>query len=254
MAVSTVIHDDSRFRPRHRPRLHVPVWISLVLIMGPALWWLFDTLTDPSFMPVSTVRVDGEFKHQTRAQLHAAISDYAAGGFFSVDVDAVRRAALRLPWVATASVRRVWPGTLQVAVTEHKPLARWGTDALLNEQGLVFAPRVDSFPSGLPQLAGPPGLETAVLARMAKINAALHPLQQQVQRLILDERRAWSVTLNNGVELLLGREDIDLRVQRYAAAYPYALELRVAQLATVDLRYTNGFAARWAPAITTGLR
>jgi len=253
MAMSAVI-DRPRSSSRHRPRLRVPLWIVVALIVVPALWWLFDTLSDPRFMPVSAVRVEGEFKHQTRAQLHAAISEYAAGGFFSVDADAVRRAALRLPWVASASVRRVWPDTLQVAVTEHKPLARWGTNALLNERGIVFAPAIESFPPGLPLLVGPPGLEAAVLERMAKINNTLQPLRQQVQRVTLDDRRAWSVTLSNGVELLLGREEIDARVQRYVDAYPSALALRMAQLAAVDLRYTNGFAARWAPAVATGLR
>ena len=253
MAMSAII-DRPGSGPRHRPRVRVPLWIGLALVVIPALWWLLDTLTDPRFMPVTAVRVDGEFRHQTRAQLHAEISSYAAGGFFSVDADAVRRAALRLPWVASASVRRVWPDTLQVAVTEHKPVARWGASALLNEQGAVFTPAVESFPSGLPLLLGPPGLETVVMERMARINSALQPLRQQVLRLALDERRAWSVTLNNSVELLLGREDIDARVQRYVAAYPSALELRVTQLTAVDLRYTNGFAARWAPAVTTSLR
>lgn len=254
MAASSAIHDNFSFRPRHRPRLRLPWWLVMAVFAVPALWWVFDTVTDAHFMPVTAVRVDGEFKHQTRAQLHAAISAYAAGGFFSVDVDAVRRAALRLPWVATASVRRVWPDALQVVVTEHKPVARWGANALLNEQGRIFTPAVESFPPGLPQLAGPPGLETAVLEHMNRLNGALRPLHQYVQRMRLDERRAWSVTLNNGVELLLGREDIGERMQRYVDAYPAALAPHIAQLSAVDLRYTNGFAARWAFAATTGLR
>lgn len=254
MTAGAVIHDDFRFRRRHRPRLRVPLRAVLVLIMAPALWWLFDTVTDPRFMPVSAVRVEGEFKHQTRAQLHAAIADYAAGGFFSADADAVRRAALRLPWVASASVRRVWPDTLLVAVTEHRPLARWGANALLNEQGMVFVPPVESFPPGLPLLDGPPGQEGVVFARAAKINAMLQPLHQEVRRVVLDERRSWSATLNNGVELLLGREDVDERVQRYVVAYSSALALHTAPLAVVDLRYTNGFAARWAHAVATGSR
>lgn len=255
MAMSAIIdRPRSQVRHRHRPRLHVPMWLGAILLVLPALWWLYDTVNDPRFMPVTAVRVDGEFKHQTRAQLHAAISGYAAGGFFSVDADAVRRAALQLPWVATASVRRVWPDSLQVVVTEHKPLARWGASALLNEYGQIFSPAVASFPSGLPLLAGPPGLETALLERMAKLNAALQPLRQHVQRVSLDARRSWSVTLNNGVELQLGHEDIDTRVQRYIDAYAAALAPRVTQLVAVDLRYTNGFAARWLPAVSTGLR
>lgn len=254
MAVSSAIQDDFRFRPRHRSRARVPWWIGIVLLMAAALWWWFDTLSDARFMPVKAVRVEGEFKHQTRAQVHAAISGYAAGGFFSVDVDAMRRAALGLPWVASAAVRRVWPDTLQVTVREHQPRARWGAHALLNEQGVVFTPSADAFPPGLPLLEGPPGFEATVLARMAKFNSALQPLRQQVQRLTLDERRAWSMTLSNGVEVLLGREEIDARLQRYIIAYPSVLALRATQLTTVDLRYTNGFAARWAPVLTTGVR
>lgn len=253
MAMSAVI-DQPRSSLRHRSRLRVPLWIVWALIVVPALWWLYDTVNDARFMPVNVVRLEGEYKHQTRAQLHAAISEYAVGGFFSVDADAVRRAALQLPWVATASVRRVWPDTLQVVVTEHKPLTRWGTSALLNEQGQVFTPALESIPPGLPLLIGPAGLEDVVLERMTKLNNALQPLHQVVQRLVLDERRAWSVTLNNGVELLLGREDIDARLQRYVDAYPSALAPHLALLGAVDLRYTNGFAVRWTPATTTGLR
>lgn len=249
MAFSTTIDDRAGFRPRRNSRRQwrPPVWLVVFVVAVPALLWLLSTLSDPRFMPVSTVRAEGEFRHLTRAQLHAVIADYAVGGFFGVDVDAVRRAALRSPWVDTVSVRRVWPDTLRVAVTEQKPVARWGAGALLNERGEVFAPPAESFPPGLPQLAGPTGREADVLAQFTAISKALQPLHQGVLRLTLDERRSWSVELSDGFELLLGQEDIAARVARYASAYTQALRPRALQVGAVDLRYTNGFAVRWNP-------
>lgn len=267
MALGSAIDDRVGFRSRRTVRWswRPPVWLVVSIIAVPALLWLFSTMRDPRFMPVSTVRVEGEFKHLTRAQLHAVIANYAVGGFFSVDVDAVRRAALRSPWVDGVSVRRVWPDTLRVAVTEQKPVARWGAAALLNDRGEVFAPPLDSFPPGLPQLAGPAGREAAVLERLNAINATLRPLHQGVLHLTLDERRSWSIVLSDGFELMLGQEDIMARVARYVAAYPQALAPHMdrasavehlgararlpalRKIGAVDLRYTNGFAVRWIP-------
>lgn len=249
MALSTTIDDRAGFRPRRNARWQwrPPVWLMVAAVVLPLAAWLASTMSDPRFMPVSTVRVEGEFKHLTRAQLHAVIADYAVGGFFSVDVDAVRRAALRSPWVDTVSVRRVWPDTLRVAVTEQKPVARWGAGALLNERGEVFTPPAESFPPGLPQLSGPAGREGDVLAQLTAISKALQPLRQGVMRLTLDERRSWAVVLSDGVELLLGQEDIAARVTRYTSVYTQALSARGRQISAVDLRYTNGFAVRWNP-------
>ena len=48
--------------------------------------------------------------------------------------------------------------------------------------------------------------------------------------------------------LLLGREDIRQKAERFAASYPDALANRAAFLARVDMRYANGFAVRWVDA------
>ena len=48
--------------------------------------------------------------------------------------------------------------------------------------------------------------------------------------------------------LLLGREDVRQKAERFAASYPDALANRAAFLARVDMRYANGFAVRWVDA------
>lgn len=46
----------------------------------------------------------------------------------SVDPGAVEQTITRLPWVHTAEVRREWPGTVRIAITERTPLAVALTD------------------------------------------------------------------------------------------------------------------------------
>ena len=62
--------------------------------------------------PVRDVTVQGELEHTLRSEIEAALYNRVSGNFFSVDVEGVRAALERLPWVRRAAVRRVWPDRL----------------------------------------------------------------------------------------------------------------------------------------------
>ena len=80
----------------------------------------------------------------------------------------------------------------------------------------------------------------------------LAPLGLNVTRLQLSERRAWRMTLNDGLELRLGRDGVERRLQRFVEVYPGVLKQQLARIAAVDLRYTNGFAVQWKPDASKG--
>ena len=92
------------------------VSVMLVVAVGIGVRWLLD----PHTLPIKRVQISGQFRHLTSAQLQEAVSGTVVGGFFTVNVDAVMRAARTLPWVDTASVRRVWPDTLRLEVAEQR--------------------------------------------------------------------------------------------------------------------------------------
>lgn len=245
MAVDA-IYDRPLFNARRRASRWkaYATWVLGGVVLAGVLWWVKQRAEIPWF-PINTVRVEGEFKHLARTQVHAALAQHARGGFFSVDVDVVRRAAESVPWVATVSVWRVWPDTLNVSITEQKPVARWGEEGLLNESAQLFRPEPQSIPSGLPVLYGPPGSAPALVNELRELNAQLLPLRQSVLRLELDARRAWRAELSNGIVLMLGRGGVGERVERYTRAFPEWLASRVRDIERIDVRYTNGFAVRW---------
>ena len=228
-----------KFRPYRR-------WLSvlvLVLALAGAGGLLLAKRPSGTPLPLETVRFDGELSRVAEEDLRTAVAGLLEGGLLGVDVGRIRRSVEALPWVAAASVRRVWPDMLRITVEQQQPVARWGGAALMNAEARIFRPR--ELPAGLPSLAGPPGSADRVLVRYGALRRALAPLGFEVTGVTLDERRAWTVTLADGGRLRLGREDIEARIDRFVRAWPRLSRAQNQRIALVDLRYPNGFALRW---------
>jgi len=202
-------------------------------------------LSDPYRFPLGVVEVKGDFRYLQKSQLQAAMAPHVTGGFFTVDVVAIRAAAEALPWVYKASVQRVWPETVRVQIEEQEPVAHWHGQGFLNRQGEAFFPVGEPVATDLPWLDGPVGQEERVLERYRRVGATLAPLGLQVQRLKVDGRRAWELQLAGGIALKLGRTQPWRRLQRFVHAWPVVFAPRLEELRTVDLRYSNGFSVVW---------
>jgi cell division protein FtsQ len=207
-------------------------------------------------LPLRHVALRGEIEHVTREQAESAARAGAVGTFFSVDLDAVRRAFEVLPWVRKAEVRRLWPDRIEVAIEEHAALARWGTETpakrLVNTYGEVFAGQLPDT-ARLPQFAGPAGSAAEVARSYGAFRQALAPLGLEPRRVLLSPRYAWQIRLSNGLTLELGRDQLKEpvleRLSRFVAAYAQTLGGLNRKLDYVDLRYPSGFALR-VPEIT----
>ena len=55
----------------------------------------------------------------------------------------------------------------------------------------------------------------------------------------------WTLTFSNGINLNIGADELDARVQRFIAVYSSELSDRVDQVVSVDARYANGVAVSW---------
>ena len=88
--------------------------------------------------PIAALTIDAPFQRVNKMQLTDAAQRAIDGGFLTVRLAAIREALEALPWVDTASVRRVWPDRLHIVVAEQVPAARWGDRGLLNTRGELF--------------------------------------------------------------------------------------------------------------------
>lgn len=192
--------------------------------------------------------IRGNLNEVNPTRLRAIATKYAGSGFFQIDLAGLRQALESRAWVDEVQVRRIWPDTLVIEVAEQVPVAIWGRDALLNGRGEVFHPDHVEHPealASLPQLEGPKGSQRYLLDRYADMNHRLAAHGVSIRRLVVSERRAWQLWLTDGIRVRLGRGQASARLVRFADLALPALAGRLAEVAYVDMRYTNGFAVGW---------
>ncbi|HZX32574.1 MAG TPA: cell division protein FtsQ/DivIB [Rhodocyclaceae bacterium] len=225
---------------------------AAALLAAAAVW-----LVRMPALPIKEVVFAHELQHVRRLEVEQVLPAALKGNFFSVNLDAVRGALEKLPWVRKVDVRRVWPAKLEVSVEEHRPAARWedgrtaGHGELVNSFGEVFpATLPEEETAGLPLLYGPSGTAPELLKRYGEFVTAFKAVGQKPVQVVQSPRLAWQLKLDNGMLVELGREQpkapLGARLQRFVDVYPAMVAGRPVAPSAVDLRYPNGFAMRVA--------
>lgn len=195
--------------------------------------------------PIHAITIEGPFQRVSALQIEEAINDELDSGFLSANLGAIRQRVVALAWIDQATVTRRWPSQLVIAVTEQIPAACWGERGLLNTRGELFVTDARHVPAELPRLRGPESDAAEVAARYLKIRESLIPIGLDVRELSLDARGAWDMTLQNGVEIRLGRIDVENRTVLFLDLVADIVNSREAEIDFVDMRYSNGFTIGW---------
>ena len=115
--------------------------------------------------------------------------------------------------------------------------------SLVDTRGKVFLASSDTT---MPELSGPPGSAATVLARYHEYSRLLEPLLARLVRLDLSARGSWEMRLDNGLVIVLGREEervpLEARLKQFVAAWPRLHDEFGLEVVRADLRYPDGFA------------
>ena len=220
-------------------------------------------------LPLIPVREVALTKPLERAQIEdirAGIAPAISGNFFTVDIKAIRQGVERQPWVYRADVRRQGLGSLALDIDEQVPVARWGNDGergfsvWLNHDGETFEVTDSSLPkdtAALPVMHGPLDTGEDLMARYTRYSALLQPTGRTIRQLDLSPRLSWSLRLDNGTRVELGRErtlnSADELVSLFVQLYPQLVGSRAVAPTVVDLRYPAGVAVRYPAGATSSV-
>ena len=162
------------------------------------------------------ITISGLSALSAREVLHAAGIEERAS-LFSVDAEAVRERLLAMPLVREATVRKLFPDGLQIALVEREPFALW------QRQGDVFVISADGKPIDtlrddrflrLPLVVGEGANERAVA--FAKLIDAQPDLKPHIRAGILVGQRRWTLKLANGVDVRLPEDNVADALARLA--------------------------------------
>ncbi len=242
---------DSRYR--QAPTSPVRDWRGVktalsrtvvVALLGVLLWQAM-LLFQRFDQPIGLVRVEGKFRYSDPQALEQVLDPLTRDGFLRLDLAAIRSALEADPWVASARVSRHWPDTLVIRIEEEVPIARWGDSGFLNRHGEALEIGSHSGLEELPRLMGPDGDTRRVMQQYHEVSVLLRPTRLRVSEFRRDERGAWHLGLEGGVEIALGRGEVLDKVRRFLVVYDRVLRAHFSEVVAVDARYSQGVAVRW---------
>jgi cell division protein FtsQ len=234
--------------------LRILAWTLAVGLVVAPVFAVLNGWMGAERWPMRRLAVSGEFRQVSDARVRREVLPYVQRGFFAVDLEALRARLGSLPWVKSVEVRKRWPDRLEVRIVEYRPLARWGAQRMLSENGELF-PAPKGAGARLPLFEGP----DARAAEMIAFHAHARPLflgsGLQVSAVQLSARGSWSLRLSDGTEVQVGRSDSQRRLERFSRLLPRLVADEPRKLERADLRYTNGFALVWGapPSNTQGI-
>ncbi|HWX06818.1 MAG TPA: cell division protein FtsQ/DivIB [Bradyrhizobium sp.] len=157
---------------------------------------------------IISVAINGR-KQLTQDEVLAIGGVNGRSSLLFLDAAAVRDKLKANPWIADATVLKLYPGQLQIDIVERSAFALWQQDGRLSviaDDGAVLEPYVARRFISLPLVVGK-GAETrardflALLARYPQVSSVTKAA------IFVGERR-WNLRLNDGLDIKLPENDV----------------------------------------------
>jgi cell division protein FtsQ len=243
---------------RHAPHRTV-LTMALVLICGSAAFGVvrgghLDDVTtalsdarnaaaNVAGFRIASVAINGS-KQLSHDEILAIGGVNGRSSLLFLDAATVRDRLKTNPWIADATVLKLYPGHLQIDVTERKAFALWQRDgqlAVIADDGAVLDSYVTRRFATLPLVVGR-GADT--LARDFLALVARYPtLRPRVKAAIYVGERRWNLRLDNGLDIRLPEHDVSLALDKLARL-ARDQQLFSRDITVVDLRLSDRVTVR----------
>jgi cell division protein FtsQ len=165
-----------------------------------------------------------------------------------LDAAKMRTRLLSNPWIADATVLKLYPGRLRIGITERQPFALWQKDgavSLIASDGVVLERYVAPRFAALPLLVGS-GAEHAGEDFLARLGP--YPdIARNVEASALVADRRWNLHLKSGIEVLLPEGELE-KALTTLAELDRSKQILSRDIVAVDLRLPDRVTVRLSEA------
>jgi cell division protein FtsQ len=187
-------------------------------------------------------------RHVSREEVLAIAGVTGTTSLVFLDVEETRARLKTNPWIADATVLKLYPGELQIGIKEREPFALWQKDGRLSviaDDGTVLEPYVAPRLIELPLVVGR-GAETRAKQFLALLDR--YPAMRDFVRasVFVGERR-WNLRLKNGIDVRLPETDVAPALERLVAL-DQEKNLITRDIVAIDLRLPDRVTVRLSEA------
>jgi cell division protein FtsQ len=203
-----------------------------------------DAAANAAGFRIVSVVLTGE-RHVSREEVLAAVGVTGTTSLVFLNVEEARDRLKTNPWIADATVLKLYPDRLQIGVKERAAYALWQQNrrvSVIAEDGTVLEPYVDPRLMRLPLVVGVGAAARA--KQFLSLLDARPELRDQVRASILIGERRWNLRLKNGLDIRLPENDVENALSTLAAIDRdkklisraiLAIDLRLPDRVTVEL-------------------
>ena len=206
-----------------------------------------DALAGQAGLRIASVALSGE-KELSRASILALAGVSGESSLPCLDASVTRKALLRNPWIAEATVLKLYPGRLQLAITERVPLALWQKDGsvkVIAEDGTVLEGYNGRRFADLPLVVGN-GAEKQARDFLGLVSR--YPLvQDNVEAAVLVAQRRWNLHLKSGLDVRLPDDNVEQALQQLVAL-DRDKKILSRDITAIDLRFGDRVIVRLSDA------
>jgi len=202
-----------------------------------------DAAANAAGFRIVSVALAGQH-HISREDVLAAAGVTDTTSLLFLDVEQTRERLKSNPWIADATVLKLYPGELQIGIREREAFALWqknGQVSVIADDGTVLEPYVAPRLIELPLVVGR-GAETRAKEFLALLDR--YPdLRASVRATVLVGERRWNLRLKNGIDVRLPETDIAPALERLVAL-DKEKNLTTRDIVAIDLRLPDRVTVR----------
>lgn len=208
---------------------------------------LLSAVTASAGFAIENVKIAGQ-SETNEVDVLAALDIGTYPSLLTLDLDAARARIQELPWVREASLKKLFPDTVEISIVERTPFATWqhdGVVSLVDAGGKVIATDTSERYNDLPHVVGAGAAARA--GEYAALVAAEPAIAAHARAGILVSGERWTIVLDNGIELMLPSAD-PASALATIATLDRDHQLLSREIAVVDLRQSGEMVVRLTPA------
>lgn len=226
--------------------LSLKTWITIAVVLFVAVFLLVSNRiyqSQPDKLVVSSKNLDAA----QYATLNKAMSKEKSGGFFTAVLPELKDTVMQQDWISQVDIERKWGEGIVITALPREPIARFGSDHLIDSQGKVYEPVSESelTQPGLIMLQGDIEQSSLIMQQMQQINQWFAPLDMRVEDMVLTPRMTWAIRFDNGMRIIVDNEHTSQKLMNLSQLLQNQLSDKRDDIASTDLRYKNGFVIDW---------
>jgi cell division protein FtsQ len=204
-----------------------------------------DAAANAAGFRITSIAMAGQ-KQLSREEILTAAGITGRTSLLFLDAAEARAKLKANPWIAEATILKLYPSRLHVAVTEREAFALWqkhGKVTVISGDGTVVEPFVSARFAKLPLVVGI-GAEAKAKDFLAQLDK--YPLlREQMHAAVFVAERRWNVVLKNGIDVRLPETDAEKALDTLVQL-DRDNKLLSRDIAVVDLRLADRVTVRLA--------